>query len=86
MGYIKFELSNVTDNQGRSTSAKIRRMYSDMEIGSYDLNRILHSLSAPMQEVEMWMVLDEGVLDRDKLYNREFMILDTGTLDIVWIG
>ena len=85
MGYIKLELTKVTDANGRSTSAKIRRFDSDMGVESYDLNRILHSLTAPSDKVEMWMILDSGILDRDKLKGREYMILDSGTLEIDYI-
>ena len=85
MGYIKLELTKVTDANGRSTSAKIRRFSSDMGVESYDLNRILHSLTAPTEKVEMWMTLGEGVLDRDKLKGREYMILDSGELNIDFV-
>ena len=87
MGYIKVEISKVTDAQGNTRSVKVRRFDSDMGVNAYDLNRIMHSLSIPVkqEDAQMWMVLDSGILDRDKLYNREYMILDTGTLNIDYI-
>lgn len=85
MGYIRFEISQATDLQGRTKSAVVKRIYSDIETEGYDLNRILHSLTAPSNKVEMWMVLDSGILDRDKLKGREYMILDSGTLEIDYI-
>lgn len=85
MGYIKLEISKTTDGSGRASSAKIRRIFSDTGVSMFDLDRILHSLSAPSDKVQMWMVLGEGVLDRDKLKGREYMVLDSGTIDIDYI-
>lgn len=85
MGYIKFDISSVTDASGRITNAVIKHIDTDMGIESYDLNRILHSLAVNTSDVQMWMVLGEGILDRDKLKGRECMILDSGTLDVDYI-
>lgn len=85
MGYIRLEISKTTDATGRASTAKIRRMQSDTGVSVLDLDRILHSLSAPSDKVQMWMVLGEGILDRDKLKGREYMVLDMGTMDIDYI-
>lgn len=85
MGHIRFEISQSTDLQGRTKSAIIKHIYSDIETDAYDLNRILHTLTAPSPVVQMWMVLDEGVLDRDKLKGREYMVFDSGTLDVDYL-
>ena len=85
MGYIKLEISKVTDDKGRATSSKIRRFESDTGASMHDLMRIFHSLSAESTQVQKWMVLDSGILDRDKLKGREYMILDSGTLEIDYI-
>lgn len=85
MGYIRFDISQATDAQGRTKSAVIKRIYSDMQTESYDLNRIMHALTAPSPLVQMWMVLDQGILDRDKLKGREYMILDSGTIDVDYV-
>lgn len=85
MGYIRFDVSKVTDANGRTVSARIKHIYSDMGVNAYDLNRIMHTLAAPEAPVQMWMTLGVGVLDRDKLKNREFMILDSGTLGVDYL-
>lgn len=84
MGFIKVEISKTTDALGNTRSAKVRRFDSDMGVNAYDLNRIMHSLTI-FEKVQMWMVLDEGVLDRDKLYGKEYMILGSGTLNIDYL-
>ena len=85
MGYIRFEASQRTDRSGRVQYALIKRVETDLNTERYDLNRIFHTISAPSETVQMWMVLDSGVLDRDKLKGREYMVLDSGVLEVDYI-
>lgn len=68
MGYIRFILHRTTDNVGNTTNARISRIESDMAgTGLYELNLIMHALSAPGGKVETVrdFLLDSGILDNE---------------------
>lgn len=69
MGYIKFILSRrKSDDAGNTTHARISRLESDMaNVDLYELNLILHALSAPGGKVVSIsdFMLDSGLLDNE---------------------
>lgn len=68
MGYIRFFLRRATDTSGNTTNARISRIESDMAgTGLYELNLIMHALSAPGGRVEIMrdFILDSGILDNE---------------------
>lgn len=69
MGYIKFRLnSHKTDNAGNMTRAAISRIESDMAgTGTFELNLIMHSLSAPGGKIALVseFILGSGMLNND---------------------
>lgn len=70
MGYIKFILNERHSTEGNTSYARISRIESDMaDTGLYELNLILHALSAPVgNAVEILkLILDSGKLDKDVL-------------------
>lgn len=81
MAYIKFNVTQITDSKGTPVTAKVNRMESNMvNTETYQPVMIYHALSFATK-VRMWMVLDQGILDRDILMGEEVMILDSGVLD-----
>ena len=86
MAYIKFNVTQVTDGEGNPLTAKVKRMESDMiNTGTYQPVMIYHAHSFATK-VRKWMILDEGILDRDILMGSETMMLDCGCLDIDKLG
>lgn len=69
MGYIKFVLNQrKSDAIGNTTQARICRIESDMaDANFYELNLILHALSAPGGKVMVIsnFILDSGILDNE---------------------
>ena len=81
MGYIRFRLNRVTDSEGRTVTASIKRMESDMP-ARMSPEYIYHALARKnVASIRMWMELDKGILDRDMLMGAEVMMLDSGVLD-----
>lgn len=81
MGYIRFNVTRVTDSDGNGVSAKVKRIESDMpSLSTLQTNFIFNALSFKSR-VRMWMELDKGVLDRDILGGAEALLLDVGILD-----
>ena len=70
MGYIKFVLKRTSDEAGNTCYVRISRMESDMTgVGTYELNLIMHALSALGGKVEMNtdFLLDTSRWDNDIL-------------------
>lgn len=68
MSYLKFHIRRMTDDAGNTTNARISRLESDMaDVDTYELNVIMHALSAPGGKVETVraFVLDYGILDNE---------------------
>lgn len=69
MQYIKFRLKSrsVDPESGRLTSARIGRMNSNTGASAYDLQLILHALSAAgwAEETAGPFILDTGQLDNE---------------------
>lgn len=81
MGYIRFKLRRITDTEGNTITASVKRMETDLpermtaEYMFYELAR------KNTATIMLLMKLDEGVLDRDMLMGSETMLLDVGVLD-----
>lgn len=70
MGYIKFVIRRISDEQGNTVNARISRIESDMaDTSMLETNLIMHALSAPGGKVEIStdFILDSGRLDNDIL-------------------
>lgn len=81
MAYIKFRLSRTADRKGRTMHTEMKRIGSDMDsTGTIQPNFIFHAM-ANYVSMRTFMILDEGVLDRDMLMGAEAMLLDVGVLD-----
>lgn len=81
MAYIKFILNRTADRKGRTLHTEMKRIGSDMDsTGTIQPNFIFHAM-ANYVSMRMFMILDEGVLDRDMLMGAETMLLDVGVLD-----
>lgn len=68
MGYIKFRIRRRTDAQGNTTHSRVSRIESDMAgSGTFELNLIMHALSAPGGKVALVseFTLDSGMLDNE---------------------
>lgn len=70
MGYIKFILAERRSTEGVTSYARISRIESDMAgTGLYEINLILHALSAggakPVEVLRL--ILNSGKLDKDVL-------------------
>jgi hypothetical protein len=87
MAYIKFKLQRITDVEGRTVTANVKRMESDARMDNgrmLDMNQpnlIYHALSFTSSVIKMWLRLDIGVLDRDMLMGAEPLVIDVGILD-----
>lgn len=81
MGYIKFNLSRITDNEGNTITAKVSRMESDMPTRMSPIY-IYHELARTRaNDIRMWLKLNEGLLNRDMLGGVDSLILDVGIFD-----
>lgn len=81
MAYIRFNLTRITDDEGRTTYARINRMESDMPtLATLEPGIIWNALSHKGSVVK-WFCLDTGALDRDLLREPEPFRLDTGYTD-----
>lgn len=68
MSYLKFHIRRMTDDAGNTTNARLSRLESDMAgVSNYELNLIMHALSASGGKVETVraFVLDYGILDSE---------------------
>lgn len=82
MGYIRFNVTRITDASGRTITASVKRMESDMDrLSTLQPNMVYNALSF-RGKVDMLMKLDEGVLDRDKLGDSEYLVIGEGLLGI----
>lgn len=83
MGYIKFKVSRITDGSGSTYYSRVSRIESDMPTqGTLETNLIWHALSHQGGKCETWMVVDEGVVNRDHLAMSGSLTLDSGLLNI----
>lgn len=81
MAYIRFNLTRITDSEGNGVQAKVNRIESDMpSLTTLQPNIIFNALSMKGR-VNTWLILDEGLLDRDMLKGSDYLFLDTGILD-----
>lgn len=86
MAYIRFNVSRVTDEHGNAVTAKVNRIESDMpSLDTLQPNMIFNALSFKSR-VKRWLILDEGILDRDMLMGAETLVFDVGRLDCDLIG
>lgn len=86
MAYIRFNVSRITDKEGNAVTAKVKRIESDMpSLDTLQPNMIFNALSFKSR-VKRWLILDEGVLDRDMLMGAETLVFDVGRLDCDLIG
>ena len=83
MGYIKFNVTRVTDAQGNAVWSRIKRMESsgDMLNTKTLQSNIIYNALKFKTSVKMWMKMDEGILDRDMFGVAEAMVFDVGVLD-----
>lgn len=81
MAYIKFNVSRITDDNGNTVMAKVKRIESDMPaLETLQTNMIFNALSFK-GSVRHWMELDKGILGRDILAGAETFVLDVGILN-----
>lgn len=81
MGYIKFRLERYSDSEGRTIHTVMKRVESDMDsLKTLQPNFLMHAM-ANYRVIQMFLRMDEGVLDRDMLMGAEPMMVDTGVLD-----
>lgn len=81
MAYIRFNVTKITDGEGRTVSAKVNRMESDLpSLSTLQPNIIFNGLSHKGR-VRKWLELDDGLLDRDMLAGADYLYLDKGLLD-----
>lgn len=81
MAYIKFRLNRTADRNGRTLHTGMTRIGSDMDsTGTIQPNFIYHAMANHV-DMKTFMILDEGVLDRDMMMGAEAMLLDVGVLD-----
>jgi hypothetical protein len=85
MAYIKLKLRRISDIQGNTLYSQIGRVESDMaDTNIYELPILTHALTY-VNDIRMSMDLDIGSLDRDWLGGSEFMMLDSGKLEIDYL-
>ena len=81
MAYIRFNVTKITDREGKTVSAKVNRMESDLpSLATLQPNIIYNGLSFKGR-VRKWLELDDGLLDRDMLAGADYLFLDKGLLD-----
>ena len=82
MGYIRFRLNKVTDSEGRTVTAFVSRMESDMP-ARMSSEYIFHELARKnMAGISFIFKLDEGLLNRDLLGESGLFVLDSSQLNV----
>lgn len=82
MGYIRFNITRVTDKNGVATYSKINRIESDMPtLDTIEPNIIWNAISHK-GSVCRWLELDEGLLNRDLLAESSHFTLDRDMLNV----
>lgn len=67
MGFIKFNVARRTDEYGNTVYGKITRIESDMpQSSTLETNIMWHALTK-LNDIRLWLKLDEGKLNRDIL-------------------
>lgn len=80
MGYIRFNITRVTDNDGRATQTNIKRMESDIS-NALESERIWNAMTF-VGAIKKWLRMDEGLLDRDMLGDSDWFTLDRDMLNV----
>ena len=82
MSYIKLKIQRRSDATGRTLHAMVSGMESDMPpLATLQPNMVYHAI-ARRTDVQMWMVVEEGLLGRDMLADSEALKLGEGMLNV----
>lgn len=82
MGFIRFNITRVTDYSGKTEYTRISRIESDLPPSKTLETNIIWNAFSRKGGICAWMVLDVGLLGRDMLAESTNFTLDRDMLDV----